>query len=125
MFQKKKVNQFLPKQYILKNSSLYGKNIRCDVIIYHPIKHPNNLVIECKYQKNKGTADEKIVYLVENIKKHYIHDTILVIEGDGFRGGVLDHYLPNNLGGNFVEYIDLNLFNDMCKKTQFKKIIFL
>lgn len=101
------------RQYTLENLSVYNRKIKCDVIIYDPIRLPGSMVIECKYQKTKGTADEKMVYLVENIKKSDKH-TIIVVEGDGFRDGVVDHYLPENLGRNFVGFFDLNSFTELC-----------
>jgi hypothetical protein len=101
------------RQYTLANLSVYNRKIKCDVIIYDPIRLPGCLVIECKCQKTKGTADEKMVYLVENIKKSNMQ-SIIVVEGEGFRSGVVDYYLPESLGRNLVGFFDLNSFTELC-----------
>lgn len=110
---KSKGKRIYARQYTLKNLSVYNRPIKCDVIIYDPIRHPNCLVIECKCQKTKGSADEKMVYLVENIKKSN-KDTIIVVEGEGFRDGVIDYYLPESLGNKFVGFFDLSSFTELC-----------
>lgn len=104
------------RQYKIEENGIYGKPMKCDIVIYHPIKHSDNLMIECKYQKTKGSVDEKIPYLIENIKLKYPFGTILLIDGDGYRPGMLSEYLPNKLGGNFLEFYNLENFKGMCNE---------
>ena len=47
--------------------SIYGTDLLCDFIVYHPQKHPNCLVIEARWQESSGTVDEKYPYLSLNI----------------------------------------------------------
>ncbi|WP_392506571.1 PD-(D/E)XK nuclease superfamily protein [Rickettsia sp. 2024-CO-Wats] len=69
------------KQPIYTRQFEIGKNIydtkwKCDFILYHPGRHPNYLVIESKWQRSGGLVDEKYPYLVLNIKKQGIYNTI-------------------------------------------------
>lgn len=106
------------RQYSLKSHGLYSKKrgIRCDFILYHPEKHPNGIVIEAKYQKFSGSVDQKIVYLVKEVKSCYGYGTILVFDGDGFADGMYTDFLPNELGGNFLSFYKIEEFKDMCKE---------
>ena len=63
---------------------VYGTAARCDFILFHPEKHPNPLIIESKWQQSKGSVDEKYVYTIKNIKEHYPHKTILLLDGGGY-----------------------------------------
>lgn len=116
---KKEEKPIYSTQYNVLESNIYGNAMKCDIIIFHPSKHSDNLIIECKYQKTKGTVDEKIPYLIDNIKDKYPYGTILIIDGEGFREGMFTEYLPNKLGGNFLEFYSLENFKGMCKEGWF------
>lgn len=64
---------------------IYDTDIKCDFILYHPNKHKNCLVIECKWQESGGSVDEKFPYLVHNIKERYPYATIIVLDGNGYK----------------------------------------
>ncbi|MDO8555953.1 MAG: hypothetical protein Q7R96_02155 [Nanoarchaeota archaeon] len=64
---------------------IYGTQIYCDFLIYHPEKHPNCLVIESKWQQTSGSVDEKFPYCVANIQETYPHETIILIDGNGYK----------------------------------------
>lgn len=67
--------------------SIYETQLYCDVIIYHPIKHPECLVIESKWQESNGSVDEKFPYLVLNIRDQYPCSTIILLDGGGYKKG--------------------------------------
>ena len=56
-------------------------------MLYHPEKHPNKLIIECKWQQTLGTTDEKYPYNVLNIREMYPCPAIILLAGAGFRSG--------------------------------------
>lgn len=62
---------------------IYGKARHADFILFHPTRQPNCLVIECKWQKARGTADEKYPFLVQSINCNE-YDTIVVLDGGGY-----------------------------------------
>lgn len=72
------------KQFVV-SKTIYQTKLQCDFIIYHPEKHPESLVIECKWQQSGGTVDEKYPYLVLNIKTKSPYKTVLLLDGGGYR----------------------------------------
>lgn len=69
-------------------TGIYGTGIQADFVIYrHSSKEP--LIIECKWQQSGGTADEKLPFLVANIRECYPYPTCVVIDGPGFRPGAI------------------------------------
>lgn len=70
-------------------TGIYGTGIQVDFLIYGESRS-EPLIIECKWQQSTGTADEKLPYLVANIRECYPHPTCIVIDGDGFRPGAIN-----------------------------------
>ena len=50
--------QLLYAKQVRLGNTIYNTKRNCDFILFHPIKFPNNLVIECKWQQTKGSVDE-------------------------------------------------------------------
>lgn len=69
--------------------SVYGTDFKADFILYHPEKWPKCLVIEAKWQEQAGSVDEKYPYLVVNIKTKSPYDTIIVLDGGGYKATAL------------------------------------
>lgn len=99
--------------YIGKN--IYNTNIYCDFILYHPTKHPECLVIESKWQQIGGTVDEKYPYLVVNIKEKYQYDTILVLDGGGYKKGA-EEWIRSQVGENFKHVFNMPEFQKWVNK---------
>lgn len=66
---------------------IYGTKIKCDFILHHPQKYPENLIIESKWQSSSGSTDEKYPYLVHNILERYPSPCIIILDGDGYKPG--------------------------------------
>ena len=66
--------------------TIYGTDLVCDFLLFHPQKWPEGLVIEAKWQQVGGTVDEKYPYFVMNIWSSE-YSTILVLDGGGYRKG--------------------------------------
>jgi len=62
---------------------LFGEGITCDFVVN------DSLIIECKWQQKTGTTQQKLPYLVENIKNSYPLPTIIIIDGPGFTLGAI------------------------------------
>lgn len=69
---------------------IYNNEIRVDFLIEGVVGFEDGLIIESKWQETSGSADEKLAYLVENIKKRYPCPTIVVYGGKGFRSGAIE-----------------------------------
>jgi len=67
--------------------SIYNTQLYCDVILFHPEKYPDCLVIESKWQQSGGSVDEKFPYLVINIREKYPCSTIILLDGGGYKQG--------------------------------------
>jgi len=66
---------------------IYDTPIRTD--FYLPDYAPSGLAIESKWQAVGGSADEKLPYLVENIRRCFPCPAVIVIDGQGFRSGAV------------------------------------
>ena len=49
----------LYSKHVWVGNSIYHKRRYCDFILFHPIKYPNYLIIECKWQQTPGSVEEK------------------------------------------------------------------
>ena len=63
---------------------MFGTPWVVDFYIWHPVKHPDGLVIESKSQEKKGSVDAKLVPAALSLLKLNI-PSILLIAGDGFQ----------------------------------------
>ena len=76
--------------------SIYNKKRRVDLILYHPVRHPKCLCIQCKWQAMGGTVDEKYPYEVLCIEQGDF-DTIIILDGGGYTPGARQ-WLLNQAG---------------------------
>lgn len=97
--------------------SIYNTTWRCDFVLYHPQKHPNCLIIETKWQQSPGSVDEKYPYLVSNIKKQSVYDTIIIIDGDGYKVGALK-WLKSQVDGNLKNVFSMSEFTIWANKQK-------
>lgn len=67
--------------------TIIGKNRRVDVFVLDE-ENQRSLAIECKYQRTKGTTDEKIPYALQDLAAMWIPGC-LCYAGDGWSKGVL------------------------------------
>lgn len=101
------VSTAIPKRYakqVYIGSSIYGTEINVDFYIVDSGVFSQGLIVECKWQEDKGSVDEKYPYLNLNIKNCYRVPTIVIVGGDGMRQGSIDWFKkqisdnPNLLG---------------------------
>lgn len=64
---------------------IYGTMLRADFFLEHIPDYPDGLIIESKWQETMGSVDEKLPYLVENIRICYPCPAIIVVGGGGMR----------------------------------------
>ena len=70
--------------------NIYGTPGKLDFLLINDHSLNNKRVsfaIVAKYQKDKGTVDEKFPFLVQNIYECYGVPTIVVLDGGGYRPG--------------------------------------
>lgn len=81
---------------------IWGAKRRIDVVLRHPETRVS-LGIECKYQKQRGTAEEKIPATIEDIRAWPIRG-IVVYSGEGFSKNMVSYLLSTGMA---VERKDL------------------
>ena len=86
IFAMKDMGQPVYAQQVVVGSDIYGKKHHVDFLLFNPMKHPNGLVIECKWQSSSGSVEEKFPFLVANINKG-TYDAIIILDGGGYTPG--------------------------------------
>jgi len=76
--------------------SIIGKNRRVDVLVVKPASN-HALAIECKIQQSHGTADEKILYTLQDLIALRMPG-VLAYAGEGFSDGVLHMLRGSEVG---------------------------
>lgn len=97
--------------------NLYNLNWRVDFIIYHPEKWPNCLVIECKWQAERGSVDHKYPFIVMNINKNN-YPAIIVLDGGAYSEGSKSWLYAQAGTGNLLEVMDLGGFQRFATRQK-------
>lgn len=82
---------------------IYGKMRRVDYLLFHPLKHPRGLVIQCKWQSVGGTVDQKYPFEVLCIAQGEF-DTIIILDGGGYAPGA-EQWLRSQAGKNRLKHV--------------------
>ena len=98
-------------------TNIYGGEIRCDFAIAPCEKFPGGLIIESKWQETPGSADEKLPYLVENIRTRYPYPCIVILDGDGYRPGAAAWIRTQVDGVNLLGVFSFTEFLKWCNST--------
>jgi hypothetical protein len=75
------------KQYakhVLVGPTIYETDRYVDFLVLNKDKFPDALIIECKWQEQKGSVDEKYPFLMFNIARTGV-PTIVLLDGDGYK----------------------------------------
>lgn len=86
-----KYSKLTDEKYFASQFNL-GKNIYdTSQIVDFIISRNNNspLVIQAKWQQSTGSVDEKFPYLIINLKEKSQFDSLIVIDGGGYREGAV------------------------------------
>jgi hypothetical protein len=75
------------KQYakhVLVGPTIYETERYVDFLVLNRDKFPSGLIIECKWQEQKGSVDEKYPFLMFNIARTGV-PTIVLLDGEGYK----------------------------------------
>ena len=95
---------------------IYGSPLRVDFFIPSPPGFPRGLIIESKWQELAGTADEKLPYLIENVRHCFPCPAVIVLHGGGFRPGA-ERWLRAQVGGSLHAVMRLEEFLTWCNRN--------
>ena len=91
-------------------TSIYNRRRRVDIILHHPEKWVDCLVIQCKWQAKSGSVDEKYPFEVLSINKNP-YPTIIVLDGGGY-SSVSGEWLRSQAGKeNLIQVCNLGEFD--------------
>ena len=97
--------------------SIYDTQLYCDFVLFHPTKHPDNLIIESKWQQSRGSVDEKFPFLIANIKEKYPHATVIVLDGGGYKKEA-DLWLRAQIDGKLLHVFNMQEFQKWSNGDQ-------
>ena len=103
IFAMRDMQQPIYAQQVEIGRDIYGKNRRVDILLFNPHKHPNGLVIQCKWQASSGSVEEKYPYEVLSIAQGEF-DTIIVLDGGGYTAGA-EQWLRSQAGQNRLRHV--------------------
>ena len=92
-------------QQVVTGKNIYGKKRHVDVILYHPSKWTDCLVIQCKWQASAGSVDEKFPFEVECIA-HDPYPVVIILDGGGYSDGAKAWLMEQRGKRNLVDVID-------------------
>ena len=97
--------------------SIFKRKFRADFYLPRLPLYPNGLAIESKRQESSGSVDEKICFVVENIRARcYPCPVLIVAGGKGARDGAYDWLRAQVDGFNLIAVYDLEEFASWCSR---------
>ena len=103
IFAMREMEQPVYAQQVESGRDIYGKTRRVDFLLFHPYRHPNGLVIQCKWQASSGSVEEKYPYEVLSIAQGEF-DTLIVLDGGGYTAGA-EQWLRSQAGRNRLKHV--------------------
>lgn len=101
--QEKEKSQPIYTRQFKAGEDIYGKARRVDVILYHPDKCPDCLVIQCKWQASSGSVEQKYPFEVLSTEQN-VYDTIIVLDGGGYSQGARQ-WLLDQVGSDRLKHV--------------------
>jgi len=95
---------------------IYETDLYADFFIRGHPTYLTGLIVESKRQDASGSVDEKLPYLVANIRECYPCPTIIVLCGGGFRAGA-ERWLRRQIGGALIYVFHLEEFLTWCNRN--------
>lgn len=90
--------------------SIYGHDIRTDLLVTNAPGFPTGLAIEIKWQDAAGSVDEKFPYLVANIREKFPCPAVVVVAGGGQKQGSIQWLKGQTDGEKLVAVLTLDEF---------------
>jgi len=91
--------------------------LRADFQLGPTVAFQRGLIIECKWQDVGGSADEKLPYLVANIRERFPMPAIVIVDGHGMRAQAVEWLRRQVDGDRLVGVFDLGQFVSWLQRT--------
>jgi hypothetical protein len=92
---------------------LYGQKIRVDFLCVRA--SGESVAFEVKFQESSGSADQKLVYAVAQIKRCHKTPTYLLLAGNGWGKGSLNWAKNQPLTSEFLGVLTMDDFLEIVK----------
>ena len=102
-FAMREMGQRIYTRQVVVGRDIYSKNRRVDFLLFHPVKWPACLVIQCKWQASRGSVEEKYPFEVLNIQQGG-YPTIILLDGGGYSKGA-EQWLRSQAGNNMLRHV--------------------
>lgn len=96
--------------------SIFDSEVLVDFYLHNHPRFPDGIIIESKWQDASGSVDEKLPYLVLNIRACYPCPAIIVIHSGGFRPGAV-RWLRTQIDDKLIAVFRLEEFLSWCNRT--------
>ena len=96
--------------------SIYGHPIRVDFFIENADGYPDGLAIECKWQDVSGSIDEKLPYLVLNIKEKFPCPAVIMLDGEGHKPGAIN-WITSQTDDKLLAVFSISEFHSWVLRT--------
>ena len=103
IFAMREMQQPVYAQQVEIGRDIYGKRRRVDFLLFNPHRHPNGLVIQCKWQKTSGSVEEKFPFEVQSITQGEF-ETVIILDGGGYSTGA-EQWLRSQAGRNRLRHV--------------------
>ena len=103
IFAMREMGQAIYARQVVIGRDIYAKERKVDFLLFHPLRHPNGLVIQCKWQASGGSVDEKYPFEVLSIQQSEF-DSIIVLDGGGYSKGA-ETWLRGQAGNNRLKHV--------------------
>jgi hypothetical protein len=102
---------------VLIGESIFGKRQHADLVVEDSLRWPDGLIVEVMSQKGAGTTEQKLVYVVENIRSQYPRPTVIVLVGGGFSEGAVAWLESQVDGKNLVGTSSMREFENWVSRA--------
>lgn len=103
IFAMREMSQPIYARQVKVGRDIYAKVRRVDFLLFHPQRHPNGMVIQCKWQAVSGSVEEKYPFEVLSLQQGE-YDAIIVLDDGGFSSGA-ERWLRSQAGRNRLKHV--------------------
>lgn len=108
---------YQPDRQRVVGIGIFDTPIHADFYLAQAPNFQAGLIIESKWQETQGTADEKLCYLVNNIRYCFPCPVIIIAGGQGARTGAIQWLRAQADGIHIYAVYNLEEFVSWCNRT--------
>lgn len=108
---------YVPQRQAILGHTIFGGELRTDLYLPPITNFSEGLAIESKWQEAQGSVDEKLVFLVENVRERcYPCPVFVIYGGGGVRPGAIA-WLLRQVDSDRLYALNYEEFVSWCMKS--------